>query len=153
VEYAQPIIDATQEIFSSMIMLDVVPGEPFERGSEPLKNSVSGIIGLAGKSKGLLGIHLPSSMALSITTAFLGMEVEEIDEDVRDAIGELANMLAGSIKTALDPKGSEIQLSMPSAIHGEEYSIDCLADSINIAVPFALDGETFLVELQLREES
>ena len=152
-EYAQHIIDATQEIFSTMIMLDVSPGEPFERSNEPLKNSISGIIGLTGKSRGLLGIHLPDSLALAITTAFLGMEVEEIDEDVRDAIGELANMLAGNLKATLDPKGGEIQLSMPSAIHGEEYSIDCLADAVKIAVPFELNGETFLVELQLREES
>lgn len=152
-EHAQDIIDTTQEIFSSMIMLDVSPGEPFKRSNEPLKDSISGIIGLAGKFKGLLGIHMPSQMALTVTTAFLGMDVEEIDEDVCDAIGELANMLGGNIKTALDPAGSNIQLSMPSAIYGDEYAIDCLTEAINVTVPFELDGVTFLVELQIREES
>lgn len=151
--YAQQIIAATEEIFSSMIMLEVTAGEPFKRSNVPLKRSISGIIGLAGKSKGLLAIHLPDATAIAITTAFLGMDVTEIDDDVRDAIGELANMLGGSVKTALDPQGSDIQLSMPSAIYGEEYSIDCLADAINIAVPFRLADETFLVELQLRQES
>lgn len=152
-EHAQHIIDATQEIFSTMIMLEVSPGKPFQRNSEPLRNSVSGIVGLAGKFKGLLGIHMPNSMALAITTAFLGMEVDEIDEDVRDAVGELANMLAGNLKTALDPKGSDIQLSMPSAIHGEEYAIDCLTNAVNVTVPFELNGESLLVELQIRAES
>jgi len=153
VEYAQQIIAATEEIFSSMIMLDVVAGEPCKRSNETLKSSVSGIIGLTGSSKALLGIHLPNSLAISVTTAFLGMTVEEVDEDVRDAIGELANMLGGSLKTALDPSGSNIQLSMPSVIYGEEYAIDSLANAITVAVPFDLDGKTFMVELQLRKDS
>lgn len=148
-DHAQHIIHSTQEIFSSMIMLDVIPGEPFSREREILQDSISGIIGLAGTTKGLLAIHLPKPVALAVTTAFLGMDVEEIDEDVCDAIGELANMLGGSLKSALDPKGNDIKLSMPSAIHGEEYSIDCLADAENVTVPFTLEGETFLIELQI----
>ncbi len=148
----QFIIDATQEIFSSMIMLDAVPGEPFVRGSAMLENSISGLIGLAGKTKGMLAIHLPNTVALAVTSSFLGMEVDEIDEDVRDAIGELANMLGGSIKAFIDPKGSDIQISMPSAVHGEEYTIDCLAGAQVTCVPFTIDAGTFLVELQIRQD-
>ena len=150
---AQHIIESTQEIFSSMIMLDVSPGEPYSRNKTVLENCISGIIGRAGTSKGLLAIHLPKQSALAVTTAFLGMDVDEIDEDVHDAIGELANMLGGSIKNALDPKGSGIQLSMPSSICGEEYTIDCLADAEEITVPFEFDGNNFLVELQIAPES
>jgi len=151
VKYAQDIAAATQEIFSSMVMLDVTPGEPFERADSNLVDSVSGIIGLAGTIKGMLAIHLPDKAALAITTAFLGMDVEEIDEDVCDAVGELANMLGGSMKTILDPGGSNVQLSVPSAIHGEEYAVDCLADAELVTVPFAFNGETFMVELQISE--
>lgn len=149
-EYAQNIIESTQEIFSSMIMIEVTPGEPFSRKDEALRDSISGIIGLAGETKGMLAIHLSNDAALAVTTAFLGMEVEEIDEDVRDAVGELANMLGGSLKSVLDPSGSSIQLSMPSAVHGEEYSVDCLANARTITVPFNFDGHSFMVELQIR---
>ena len=152
-KYAQDIADATQEIFSSRVMLDVSPGEPFERSDSKLVSSISGIIGLAGSIKGMLAIHLPDKAALAITTAFLGMDVEEIDEDVCDAIGELANMLGGSMKTILDPGGSNVQLSMPSAVHGEEYAVDCLADAESVTVPFTFNGQTFLVELQLSQNS
>lgn len=150
-KYAQDIAAATQEIFSSMVMLDVTPGEPFKRSDSQLVNSISGIIGLTGSTKGMLAIHLPDKVALAITTAFLGMDVEEIDEDVCDAVGELANMLGGSIKATLDPEGSKVQLSMPSAIHGEEYAVDCLAEAELVTVPFAFNGQTFMVELQISE--
>ena len=87
-----------------------------------------------------------------MTGAFLGMDVAEIDEDVRDAIGELANMLAGNMKSVLDPNGSEVQLSMPSAVHGEEYSVDCLANADTVTVPFSFNGSRFLVELQIGKD-
>ena len=151
--HAQHIIDSTQEIFSSMIFLEVTPGAPFKRENEPLRDSISGMIGLAGTIKGSLTIHLTNTSALAVTTAFLGMDVEEIDEDVKDAIGELANMLGGSLKSVLDPNGSDIKLSMPSTVYGEEYSIDCLAQAETVAVPFTFDGQTFIVELQIRTES
>lgn len=152
-DHIQHLIEATQEIFSSMIMLEVSPGEPFNRNKSPLKDSISGIIGLAGTTKGLLAIHLPTAAALAVTTAFLGMDVEEIDEDVQDAIGELANMLGGNVKTALDPKGSGIQLSMPTSVHGDEYSIDCLAHAEELTIPFTFDNHTFLIELQIGQDS
>lgn len=152
-EHAQHIIESTQEIFSSMVMLEVAPGEPFVRIDEKLTNSISGIVGLAGTTKGMLAIHMSNDAALAVTTAFLGMEVSEIDEDVRDAIGELANMLAGSLKSVLDPGGGDIKLSMPSAVYGEEYSIDCLAQAQAATVPFSFDGMNFMVELQLRKDS
>jgi len=152
VEHAQHIIDATQDIFSSMIMLEVAAAEAFVRNNHKLINSISGIIGLAGTTKGMLAIHMDNAAALAVTAAFLGMDVEEIDDDVRDAIGELANMLAGSIKSILDPAGSDIKLSMPSAIYGEDYSVDCLAGAQAVCVPFTFDGLGFLVELQLRND-
>lgn len=152
-KHAQHIIESTQEIFSSMIMLDVTPGEPFKRNGEMLKNSISGIIGLAGTTKGMLAIHLPNPSALAVTTAFLGMDVEEIDEDVKDAIGELANMLGGSLKAVLDPSGSDIKLSMPSSVYGEEYAIDCIAEAEMVTVPFSFDNHDFMVELQIRNEN
>lgn len=96
---------------------------------------------------------MPSQTAIEVVGSFLYMEIEEIDDDVRDAIGELANMLAGNLKAALDPAGSNIQLSVPSFVSGVEYAIDRLAGADNIIVPFYLENGDFMVELQLQNES
>ncbi len=149
--HAEQIAEATREIFSSMIMLEVTPKQAIERTDSTFTNSISGMVGLAGSVKGNLSIHMPESVATAVTTAFLGMEVESIDEDVCDAIGELANMLAGAVKTAIDPSGSEIKLSMPSTVYGEEYRLDCQKCGVNVLVPFDLDGAEFSVELLLSD--
>lgn len=149
----QTIIEATQEIFSSMVMLDATPGPAFERLEEQIADCVSGIIHLEGKYSGLLAIHLPTESALEVSGSFLDIHLDEVGEDVCDAIGELANMLAGNLKAALDPSGSEIQLSMPETLYGDAYIVEQIPGTTNITVPFYLDNGEFLVELQLRNAS
>jgi len=144
------IVDATKEIFETMIMMDITPGNPLSESVTEFKGSVSGVIGLAGSCKGMLAIHLPDAVAMGITSNFLGMEVTDVDDDVTDAIGELANMLAGNIKMVLDVAGNNVTLSIPSCIHGEEYSMDCVSDAEWVVVPFSTDSGQFLVELQLK---
>jgi len=151
VDLSNSISQATQEIFQTMLMMEASPGQALTERSNKFSNSVSAIVGMAGPSKAMLAIHLPEPTALAVTSSFLMMEVEEVDEDVKDAIGELANMVAGSIKTDLNEQGMEFKLSIPSVICGEEYEIDCLADSEGAIMPFAIDGGDFLVEFQLQK--
>jgi chemotaxis protein CheX len=98
----------------------------------------------------MLAIHVPNHVAMSITSKFLFMDVEEINDDVKDAIGELANMLAGSVKTMLTETGSGIKLAIPSAICGSEYEVECLAESEGVILPFTMDEGGFLVECYLQ---
>jgi CheY-specific phosphatase CheX len=56
-----------------------------------------------------------------------------IDDDVRDALGELANMLAGNLKSVL-PGGAV--LSMPSVIEGSDYSLQICGHLSIERVPF-----------------
>ena len=146
------IIDATTEIFSSMIMLEAIPQTPLSSRDPDFICSVSGMIGMAGLYRGMLAIHAPTDVALAITGSFLGMEPAEVDDDVRDAIGELANMLAGSIKHLLSDQGSDIKLSIPSTICGRDYRVDCSPSGQSHVVPFGIPNGTFLVELQLEKQ-
>ncbi len=151
-DLAKIIADATQEIFETMIMLPVTVGEARSEGARKYHCTVSGMVGLAGLFKGMLAIHTPDAIAQGITSSFLGMDVDEVNEDVTDAIGELANMLAGSVKLALSQNGKDITLSIPSTISGDEYSIDCVLETDRVIMPFTLEGGEFLVELQVEKQ-
>lgn len=145
------ITDATTEIFETMIMMEITPGNPLQQLVTTFRHTVSGMVGLAGTFKGLLAIHTPNEVAMAITSNFLGLEVDEINEDVQDAIGELANMLAGNIKLAIDESGKDVTLSIPSAVHGDEYSLNCLANAEWVVMPFTTPAGEFLVELQVQK--
>ncbi len=147
----EKIIDATVEIFSTMVMMDVsVDNDDVEESGE-LQNTITGLIGLAGSHKGVLAIHIPYPVAMAITSNFLGMDINEINEDVEDAVGELANMLAGNVKTVLTGNGRDIDLSLPSTISGSSYNFQPSKDVIKVVVEFGTITGTFLVELQLEK--
>jgi chemotaxis protein CheX len=134
-----------------MIMMEIEVSSEEPGGDRALKDSISGIIGLAGKRKGVLAIHLPKEVAMAITGSFLGMDVTEINEDVEDAVGELANMLGGNIKTILSERGRDIELSMPSTISGQHYDFQSTKDAERIAIPFICEAGKFCVDLQLEK--
>ncbi len=143
------VIDATREIFSGMVMMDIQSvGEPQEN-VPPLEDSITGMVGLAGRYRGVLAVHIPRELALDITSSFLGMEVDDLNEDVEDAIGEIANMLGGNVKTLLSDQGKEIQLSVPSTISGSSYVFQTMEDADQIVLPFEAGGHRFHVELEL----
>ncbi len=150
-EIREKIIESTREIFTDMVMMDVSVGENAIEETSPLENTISGVIGLAGMYKGVLAIHIPVDLACAITANFLGMDVREINEDVEDAVGELANMLGGNVKTILSERGSDIELSLPTTITGKEYDFQTRKAVERICVQFAVDSSTFIVELQLEK--
>ena len=145
------IIEAAIEIFSSMVMMDITVEAEAVNDSGKLHDTITGLIGLAGTHKGVLAIHIPHPVAMAITSNFLGMDVNEINEDVEDAVGELANMLGGSVKTVLAENGRDIDLSLPSTISGASYTFQPSKDVEKVVVRFGTPNGSFLVELQLEK--
>jgi chemotaxis protein CheX len=148
-KYTEIIEEAVREIFTTMVCLDITilaeakPGEIDER-------MLSGMIGLAGDLQGSVLIHLPEPVAIAITNAFLGLELTAVDEDVKDAVGELTNMVAGSIKYLLPDQGQEIDLAIPSVVAGRGYRCEATGKFTRSAVGFEVEAGRFIIEMQTK---
>jgi chemotaxis protein CheX len=142
-EHVNPFLKATIETFSTMADLKVVPGKiKLKEESDP-SYDVSGIIGLGGGAKGTVALSFPRVTALGVVRAFMGEKVISTTKMV-DAIGELANIVAGAAKRDLTQY--KIQISLPTVILGEKHAINCPVDAINLMVPFdSPAGKFFLV--------
>lgn len=150
-DLSEKIIESAKEIFSSMMMMEIAVNGQQTTKSMALKESISGVIGLAGTHKGVLAIHIPNKVAMAITSAFLGMNVDEMNEDVEDAVGELANMLGGNVKSILSENGRDISLSLPSTITGQDYDFQPTKEAERIIIPFRCDAGEFAIDLQLEK--
>lgn len=148
-EFTESIKDSVCEIFSSMVLMNVEPmdGLQVEDGDEKM---LTGIVGFAGELQGTVLIHMPEYVAVSVVSSFMGMELEEVDEDVKDAIGELANMLAGGIKFHLPGNGQNIQLSIPSVVSGRGYTCEATGKVQRTALQFETPDGRFITELLTR---
>ncbi|MSN25425.1 MAG: chemotaxis protein CheX [Geobacter sp.] len=146
------VISATQEVFSTMIMMDIVDEFPLKEPVSRFKCSITGMVGFAGSYSGVISIHCPVELALKITSNMLGVECDEVNEDLNDAIGEIANMLGGSVKQVLSKGGLDVKLSIPTVISGEDYTVNSLSDSDCVVIPFVVEGHNLLVGLTLKKE-
>lgn len=147
----EKIIESTQEIFTTMVMMEITALEENADPVDKLKEGITGLIGLAGAAKGIIAIHLPNKVAFAITSSFLSMDVNEINEDVEDAIGEIANMLGGDVKTALSENGRNIDISLPSTISGSDYEFQTAKNAERTIIKFRSDSGDFLVDLQMEK--
>jgi chemotaxis protein CheX len=69
-------------------------------------------------------------------------------DEVRDTVGELANMVAGSVK-ALLPQPTHI--SLPSVADGNDYDLTVRHGRVLLQCPFECEGERLIVSLIERD--
>jgi chemotaxis protein CheX len=135
-----------------MVMLDVKDDLPLKEPVTLFKATVTSMVGLAGTYTGLVSVHCPLTLSTRIASNMLGMEVSGICDDVNDAMGEIANMLGGDIKHMLSKGGMDINLSIPTVIYGEEYTLDFTSDKNCLIIPFTCNDDRFLVAIRLHKE-
>ena len=152
--YSEALTKSVKELFTTMMSLDLEEQEIIhDRKGIEGGIAITGMIGLAGSYKGNIAIHFSKSLALKSISAMLGMEFDELTDDTKDAIGEIANIVAGGVKTELSAEGINFDLSLPTVICGENYSIFFNeADKKNDAFifPFALGEEKIYIEFDLK---
>ncbi|MBW2185693.1 MAG: chemotaxis protein CheX [Deltaproteobacteria bacterium] len=150
IDLQQQIIDSTQLLFDTMLMMPLTPGIALSEKVYNFQSSISGMLGFAGEVQGMLTIHCPQDVAFAITSALLGVDVDEVDADVKDTVGEMANMILGGIKDGFTEEGIDISLAVPTILAGRSYRISGMDDAMWTTVPFYLDEGEFLVELKLK---
>ena len=149
-EFSKKIIESTEEIFNTMIFMDISAGDILPEEKQILGCHVSSAIGLSGDISAMLNIHCPGHIGMAIAGAMLGMELEEVDGDVKDTLGEIANMVAGGIKERFASENLNLVLAIPTTICGKSYSISSPSRSNRVIIPFNLEQGQFFVEMQFR---
>lgn len=111
---------AMEEVFSTMLG---VICSPAQRGECTDGTQITAMIGLAGAMRGSVVLQSGVSAALRLASLMTGVEALEVDTTVRDAVGEMANMVAGAWK-GYDPElASRCLLSTPTVVVGERYEL------------------------------
>lgn len=147
-----PFLAATGEVFRTMAGLEPRRGTPRLKGSEDACFDVSGVVGLTGQVQGFVALSFGRSAAFHVVGAFRGEAVAAVDEEVKDAVGELTNMVAGGAKRTLAEAGYDLRISIPSVIVGPGHTISRPRGVPCFEIPFETEAGSFSVELCLRLE-
>ena len=148
------LLAGAKQVFETMIFMDI------EKSSDPDQqiegSSLLGSITFKGVLEGGLAICCDVSCAKTIAQNMLGMEPsEEIsDEEVCDAIGEVANMVMGSVKERLADSVGNLEVSIPLVVRGRQL-VNNLGEGAGKILIEANVQDEYAVELSLlyREQS
>jgi chemotaxis protein CheX len=142
------IVKATSDVFRTMMNLKAQAGEVSIEKAQIRRAEVIGSIGVAGFLTGSISLFMPRKLAQQAVAAMLMMEpdTELPDSELVDAIGELTNMVGGSIKTELFQKTPLFDISIPSVYIGEDLQRRSVSDDLCFLVPFKVGELEFSVE-------
>ncbi len=130
-----------KEMFGTMFGSETTLKESFERPQLLEFHGISGIVGLGGELRGTAVFQCSNAVALSLTRQMLGEESPS-PQLLRDAVGELANILAGGIKKQLVELGTVVALSVPTVIEGRPHLVSGIGTDLWTTVRMdARDGE------------
>ncbi len=149
VEYINPFIRALDNTFQTMVGCAVERGELQLSGLGCPSYEVSGVIGLSGKAIGTVVLSLSREVALKAASAMLMTESTELNDDVIDAVGELANMVAGAAKAELEKL--DLSISLPTVITGSGHEVRFPSNATPICVPFTTAWGPMALDVGLAE--
>jgi len=153
-EYINPFIEATLETLRTMLNIEARKTNVAVKQDDKAVFDISAVIGLAGsKVSGSIGISFPRKVALKIASAFIGQDVVVVDDDVYDALGELANIVAGSAKKRFADNGYRFNIALPTVISGRGHSLHFSGNENSPCIIITFDSGVgpFAVQVNLKE--
>ena len=143
---AEDVIKLTSDIWASMLGMELAPCASIDLSGP--KQVIAASVEIRGDWKGRVRLDCSWSLAREAAARFVGADPAEVDpEQVRDALSELVNMTAGSVKSLL-PSAS--RLTIPAMDAGAVIT-GGRSDSL-LQSGFSYRGEPLLVTIVRHRE-
>ena len=135
------LIESAKEVFETMVFMDLTETTESDQNAESW--ALLGSITFKGGMEGCLAISCSTPCVQAITINMLGMDTaaELTEADTCDAIGEIANMIMGGVKSRLLEKVGNLEVSIPSVISGRELKNNLGDGAEKISIKVNIEDE------------
>jgi chemotaxis protein CheX len=134
----------TRTIWSTTIRLEVQRVERLLHRAARCR-TLAARVRFAGAFDGALVVHCNTVLASLAAAAMFGCEPDDAGpEELQDAVGEIANMTGGNLKSLL-PEPSSV--SLPSVTESSDYTAEAAGEEIVTQLAFDCRGDPIQVTL------
>jgi chemotaxis protein CheX len=160
IEFSKPFIDASKNIFETMVFTKLDPQKPCMKKDSISKGDITAVLGLSGELekngskvqyRAMLVISFPYQTYFQMASTMLGETYTEYVPDIRDLGGEIVNMIMGNAKRDLKTLGYTSNMAIPSIIEGKGHSIIYPANTHVILIPINSAIGEFYMEICYNE--
>jgi chemotaxis protein CheX len=132
------VLDSAKEVFTSMVC---VPIEEAGTPTPPSDAAFLATITFKGGIEGCLTVHCDPPCAERIAAGMLCAEQTPAENEVVDALGEIANLVMGGVKTRILSEVKNVQISIPSVVQGRQLRSHTADGTVRIGIPVTIGGE------------
>ncbi len=147
VRFINPFIVAVKHVFKTMLSTDIIISKPRLKEPDESNADVSAVIGFSGDAAGCVILCFRTEAAVQTASKFAGAPLTPQHPDFSDALGELANMVAGQAKSQFE--GLNVSISLPSVIIGPEHEVLQSKLSPRLMIPCDSELGRFAVEVAM----
>lgn len=138
--------EATNEVFSTMLIIEIKTQESFVKDEKNVSTDLISSLHFFGDLyMGKIAVFSSAAVTCDIANAMLCTNTTVINDEIKDGMGELVNMIAGVAKVKLTDTLGDMHLLTPWVIAGRHLSISSSeggqAGSSDSGVDFALDSQ------------
>ena len=101
IDIAKAFIKSTENILSTMASLEARPGMPFVKRLPEAMGEISAIVGVTGGKSGTIAVTFTHACAAALVQGMLGDDINNLEKDMEDAVGEMVNMISGQARAIL----------------------------------------------------
>jgi len=147
----EEIRSAVRIVFSTMLASEIEDVESCSgpQADEAVTEGVVAVVGIVGEYAGTGSISCSGLLARRLSSLMLMAEYESVNDDVLDAMGEVANMIIGNVKTNLEERFGPMGISTPAIIYGRNFCTHGVNCQNRMKVSFRCHGELFTVQMSL----
>lgn len=152
-EIERTINKSIVETFDAMLSMDLAKvGKQMDSSLD--EQRLVGAVHFAGEVVGILSLHMSRVFAKLITGTMLGVDPDtlEKDDEVKDVLGELTNIISGNLKSDFTDAGLTTIISTPSITHGSDFKLEPTDLGEYHKWIYRHDAYEIIVEISLRED-
>lgn len=150
-DIATCVTDSLIEVFDMMLSMKLELSDD-ELHSGISENQILGSVSLAGKVMGSITFQVSRNFSFEMTAAMLGIEMDEVEgeEDVKDVISEMCNIVGGNLKSKFCDAGLTCDLSPPAFTTGNDFKIESLNTDRYERYIFAYNSNPVTIEVGVK---
>jgi len=119
-DFIEPFVSSTKKVLGTVLRTNAEYGDVSLRQGYELTGSVAVVIGIQDGSGESVILNMDEAQALGVCSAMSGVPCEALDAFGIDALGEMANMIAGNAVSALNDRGYDFKIHPPKTVGKDE---------------------------------
>ena len=140
-------VEALVNILETYAVGDIKALKPYLKKGAVATGDISGTLSMAGECNGSVAVSFSAQCILGIVSNMFGEEMTEVNDEIKDAVGEMVNMMAGQVNTKMGELSKTLKAKFDTVYMGKGHAIDHLAGKPVIMMPYKSNVGRFLLEV------